>query len=463
MRKLWIPFFCVILLLTVTLSAADVPAFETGDRVAFIGDSITHGGTYHANVYLFYATRFPDKPFKAYNCGVGSDNAPGTCIRFDSDIAVHRPNVATIMLGMNDAWSSGFGQGEPTEKMLDSRKRAYDTYTRGMDKLVASLNDLDCRLILIKPSIYDQTAQLETTNFVGKNDMLIDFGDYLETLAEKNDATIVDFTTPMLEVNARLQADDPTATVVGRDRVHPGHAGHFVMSYAFLKAQNMPALVSSIELDAHAKTTGPLINCNIDGQANFTDNALSFTCTENALPFPINNAQTKALAWVPFQQELNQQVFKVTGLEPGDYELSIDDTPVGTFSADALATGINLSDNHETPQYQQALRVSEACNKRIAVTNKLRLLVFMRHIIIRNQNPPIDQSDLEAVTKVVNDRAEKARDKSWYNYHKGQADNFLEYLPQEADLKASEEALMDQIWQTNRPESHHWQLKRINE
>lgn len=463
MKRHWTLLICVILLLAAPLSAADVPAFEAGDRVAFIGDSITHGGKYHANIYLFYATRFPDKPFKAYNCGVGSDSAPGTYIRFDSDIAVHHPNVATIMLGMNDSWSSGFGPGEPTEQMLENRKRAYDTYSQGMDNLVASLNDLDCRLILIKPSIYDQTAQLERKNLPGKNDMLVKFGEYLEALAKKHDGYIVDFNTPMLDVNAAMQAQDPTATIVGRDRVHPGTAGHFVMAYAFLKAQNMPALVSAIELDAAKKTTGSLTNCTIDGQINFADAVIEFTCTENALPFPLTEAQTKALQWAPFQKELNQQTFKVTGLAPGDYELSIDDTPVGTFSADALDAGINLSDNHETPQYQQALRVSEAHNKRLDVTSKLRRLVFMRHIIIRNQKPPVDQSDLEAITKVVNDRAEKARDKSWYNYHKGQADDFLKYLPQEADLKASEEALMDRIWQVNQPEPHHWQLKRINE
>ncbi|MBL6829474.1 MAG: GDSL family lipase, partial [Puniceicoccaceae bacterium] len=100
-------FFALLLLGLLSLGTplkASVPPFQHGDRVAFIGDSITHGGRYHADIYLYHATRFPNRPFVIHNCGISGDTAPGTNIRFESDIAVHRPTVATIMLGMNDAY-----------------------------------------------------------------------------------------------------------------------------------------------------------------------------------------------------------------------------------------------------------------------------------------------------------------------------------------------------------------------
>ena len=36
------------------VSAKLVPQFKNGDRVCFIGDSITHGGSYHANVSVLF-------------------------------------------------------------------------------------------------------------------------------------------------------------------------------------------------------------------------------------------------------------------------------------------------------------------------------------------------------------------------------------------------------------------------
>ncbi len=462
MKTHWILPLCLIFLLTAPLAAKDVPAFQKGDRVAFIGDSITHGGQYHADIYLFYATRFPDQPFNVYNCGVGSDNAPGTFKRFESDIAVHNPNVATIMLGMNDSWSSCFGEGEPTPQMLEDRKRCHSTYELGMANLADALTDAGCQIILIKPSIYDQTAQLERKNYPGKNDMIVEFGQYLETLATQHNASIVDFTTPMLEVNAKMQAQDPTATIVGGDRVHPGTAGHFLMAYAFLKAQHMPTCVSAIELDAANQTTGKLENCAINDDLKFSDDTIQFTCTENALPYPLTDAQTKALQWIPFQAELNQELFKVTSLKPGKYQLTIDDTPVGVYLADQLAQGINLSDNHKTPQYQHAQRVADALNDILTVTSKLRSIAYMRYMVIDKQDPPIQESDHDAVKQALDAYVAKAEGKSWYDYYQRQANRYLELSPQEDELKANEQSLMDHIWQINKPQPHHWQLKRVS-
>ena len=42
-----------------------IPRFEEGERVVFVGNSITHGGHYHSFIWLYYMTRFPDKPITA--------------------------------------------------------------------------------------------------------------------------------------------------------------------------------------------------------------------------------------------------------------------------------------------------------------------------------------------------------------------------------------------------------------
>ena len=61
------PLFALVLLALAcpALSSAPEPKadghalFRDGDRVCLIGDSITHSGTFHSHIFLYYATRFP--------------------------------------------------------------------------------------------------------------------------------------------------------------------------------------------------------------------------------------------------------------------------------------------------------------------------------------------------------------------------------------------------------------------
>ena len=52
-----------------------IPRFEEGERVVFVGNSITHGGHYHSFIWLYYMTRFPDKPITIMNAGIGGESA----------------------------------------------------------------------------------------------------------------------------------------------------------------------------------------------------------------------------------------------------------------------------------------------------------------------------------------------------------------------------------------------------
>jgi lysophospholipase L1-like esterase len=459
MRRFW-----GIVTFVAALNGYAVPVFESGDRVAFVGDSITHAGSYHPDIYLFYATRFPLAPFKVYNCGISGDTAPGTNRRFEKDIAVRKPNKATVMLGMNDAWAWLFDPDEPLERRQKELENAYKIYTKEMDQLAARLKGIGCEIIFIKPSIYDQTAVLEKQNLVGKNDLLGRFADYIDVMAEPHGGMVVDFRTPMMEINERLQGEDFSATVVGPDRVHPGAPGHFIMMYTFLKAQGMPRLVSSISIEVpHGKILNQ-VHCTIQ-DVKIASDRVSFRCKEDALPFPITANLKTALQWVPFQEELNQQLFQVTHLEAGRYELKIDDCSVGTWSAEELAQGINLSDNPRTPQVEQALKVKAVNDQRRQVVGKLRAMMLVRHTIINKLDPAVDEKNLDQLVPALKAHMKKYEGEPWSGYLNSQIEKYIEYAPQEQALSTEAEVLMEKMWTVNQPSSHRWELvkQRTNE
>jgi hypothetical protein len=53
--------FGILLFTILSLAVVQAEPFHDGDRWSVVGDSITQNGTYPAWVYLFYATRFPDR------------------------------------------------------------------------------------------------------------------------------------------------------------------------------------------------------------------------------------------------------------------------------------------------------------------------------------------------------------------------------------------------------------------
>ena len=47
-----------------------ISKFKDGERVVFLGNSITDGGHYHSYIWLYYMTRFPNRDVHFYNAGI---------------------------------------------------------------------------------------------------------------------------------------------------------------------------------------------------------------------------------------------------------------------------------------------------------------------------------------------------------------------------------------------------------
>ena len=102
MKRFIISFLLLVSVASAATAQQTIPAFVSGDRVALVGDSITHGGHYHSYIWLYYMTRFPDMPLTIMNCGVGGDTAENIINRWDWDVIRRNPTYITLTFGMND-------------------------------------------------------------------------------------------------------------------------------------------------------------------------------------------------------------------------------------------------------------------------------------------------------------------------------------------------------------------------
>jgi endoglucanase len=446
-----------LLLLSTSLKGQNSPNyFNNGDRICFIGNSITHVGTFHHNIALFYATRFPKQRIQIYNCGVSGDTGEGVIKRMDEDILVHKPTISIVMLGMNDVNRDLYSEKPANDPNIESLKsKALSDYKKNLEIIVQKLIANNSVVILEKPTIYDQTCKIPEKNHYGVNDALKVCSGYIQDIADKYKLTTIDYWTILSQINEKLQKDDPSATIIGSDRVHPGSSGHLVMAWQFLKTTHSPLTVSKISLSIKKnRTDKSALNCEIS-KLKHDKKQVRFSCYENSLPFPVDESSNKATELVPFMDEFNQELVQVTGLNEGTYALYIDTVKINSYSNTELGKGINLARVENTPQYKQALSVLNMYKKIWDIERSLRDIKFIEYGQLHIYDHPPSLQEVQGLSKKS---LENGKDKPWYGYVKQQFDAYGTNKANEQKLMSEMAALQDSVYQLNRPVIHSFRI-----
>ncbi|BAU52929.1 SGNH/GDSL hydrolase family protein [Mucilaginibacter gotjawali] len=460
MKKLFI-ILLGSLFLTNTYAQKAAP-FRAGDRIAFVGNSITDGGHYHSYIWLYYMTHFPNMRITCFNAGIGGDAVNQIFDRFDDDVFGKKPNVLTLTWGMNDSgyfeWYRPDGQ-VIMDKRIDG---SYKYYGMLEDKLK---NRPDIKKIIILGSPYDETTKSNPKNLYPKKS--IAFGkiiDFQAASAKKNGWDMVDFFHPMLAIEQREQAKDSLFSLTPNDRVHPDNDGHLVMAYLFLRAQgldNKP--VADISLDAARKTFLKASNCRVSA-LSVTADSVAFNYLANSLPYPLDTIprgwgnrkkQSEALKLVPFTNEFNQEMLTVKHLKSSNYSLLIDGELMGSWSSQQFADGINLAEITSTPQYQQAIQIRELNEERWDIERRLRNYMWMEYDFLKGKN--MLYKDNNAAMDSVKKYAQKDP------FVNGNKDNYsrARYKSLRDAWQKEMNALTDEIYAINKPQTHRITLIQV--
>ena len=452
-----IKMFCLAFLLSLNCFAQH-SLFQKGDRIAFVGNSITNNGEFHHNIFQYYVTRFPQQPISFFNCGISGDVTAGILNRMDMDILINRPSHVVLMIGMNDVKRNLYGSMPTLDAdTLKQRAAALTVYKTNLDSIIRIFLSKNIRVILQKPTIYDQTAILKTANNLGVNDALKNCADYIEELAQKYHLPFVDYWTLLNSINLGLQKEDPMATIIGADRVHPAAAGHLIMSYQFLKTlQPSSTYIAKIYIEKNIKNSQKSSeNCKIDDFSKEI-NGISFSVKENALPFPTVVNQKQALDLLPFTQDLNVEELKVMDLKKGDYSFLIDTTVIGIFTAEQFKAGINLALYPHSPQYQQALAVRKILTDMWVNEANLRTI---RWVEIGHLNDLKNKQDLDSVKTYLEKRFhEKFEKLSNGSYYKGQFEKYVLLKPNELKYTIEKENLRLKAYELAQTQVHKYLL-----
>lgn len=341
------PFFATYY--PVTTQPAPMPfAFQKGDRLLLIGDSITEARRYARMLETYLTVCLPDLQVEVRNIGKGGETAQGFLARIDNECLNYAPTVATVCYGMNDA---GY---------VNSNRTAARQFRAACELIVRKLNAAGVRVVLGSPGCigklppWDFVADLDGT-LDGLNSSLLNIRDEAAAIAQAEGLPFVDHFWNLYR--ARFTSTGkygPEYAVCGLDDgVHPSWSGHVVMAYGFFKALGFQGELGTFHIDLAARA-GTAGQCHVFKGETEGSYAFASTCYPFCAEGPTDKDWSirSGMTLVPFHPDFNRMTLKVTGITAPrcrvawtDHQNMLEEWHV--YTAAQLEAGVNLAEDYQ--------------------------------------------------------------------------------------------------------------------
>ena len=194
-----------------------------GDRVAFIGDSITAAGGYIRLVEAALKTNYPDLKLPPFvNAGGGGQKAEDMQPRFARDMhLVERPAWTFISVGINDVWHR---IGQPHDFAV------LEAYRSNVISMVEQAQAAGVQVVLLTPTLIYEDAASEG------NKRLALYVEVMKKIGNAKACNVIDLHSMFLTALRRKTSGLPLTI----DGVHMAVYGDAIMAVGVLRAFGVP-------------------------------------------------------------------------------------------------------------------------------------------------------------------------------------------------------------------------------
>ncbi|HKB04992.1 MAG TPA: SGNH/GDSL hydrolase family protein [Gemmataceae bacterium] len=210
-----------------TVVGADPPPLKKGERIVFLGDSITEAGIrpkgYVTLVKAALADRHKDLGIEVFGAGISGNKVPDLQRRLDRDVLAKKPTLVVIYIGINDVWH---GEKDP------ARGTPKDRFEAGLKDVIKRIQDAGARVVLCTPSVIGEKKG-------GANALDARLDEYAEVsrkVARETGAQLCDLRKAFVDHLAKDNSEDKERGVLTGDRVHLNDAGNRLVADTILAA-----------------------------------------------------------------------------------------------------------------------------------------------------------------------------------------------------------------------------------
>ena len=220
-----------LLALGFSLSAAHPadapPPLKKGERIVFLGDSITQAGVgpkgYVTLVKKALAKRHEALGIEVIGAGISGNKVPDLQRRVAKDVIARKPTLVVIYIGINDVWH---GERDP------ARGTSKEKFEAGLKEVVKKITAAGARVLLCTPSVIG-----EKKAGANKNDArLDDYAAITRKVAKELKLPLCDLRKAFVEHLKSHNPKDADKSVLTSDGVHLNDAGNKFVAEQILKA-----------------------------------------------------------------------------------------------------------------------------------------------------------------------------------------------------------------------------------
>ncbi len=211
------------LLLAASALSAQITV-KNGDRIAFLGDSITQQGNGSSGYLNFVMSALEDNGVKAVKipAGIGGHKSNQMLARVDRDVIQKKPQIMTLSCGVNDVWHGK--NGVPLED-----------YKKNITGIVDKAKAAGIQVYILTATMITENPQHPN------NEKLAAYNEFLRSLAKEKSCTLVDLNRDMQDQIASLKSKHPKikGNLLTVDGVHMNPLGNMMMAKGILRAFGM--------------------------------------------------------------------------------------------------------------------------------------------------------------------------------------------------------------------------------
>jgi lysophospholipase L1-like esterase len=213
---------------------------KSGDKIAFLGDSITQAGWGQPSGYVrlvmegLKANGIEAQPVPA---GISGHKSDQMLARLEKDVLSKKPQWMTLSCGVNDAWHGA--RGVPLDEAMaangtfDANVAQRGTYKKNITDILERATSAGVRPVILTATVIKEELDGEL------NQKIAPYNEFLRSLAMEKQILIADLNTMFHE--AIKAANKPGTNVLTNDGVHMNAEGDQLMAIGVLQTLGLNA------------------------------------------------------------------------------------------------------------------------------------------------------------------------------------------------------------------------------
>lgn len=206
----------------ITALTAGHSPLQKGERIVFLGDSLTAAGVrpdgYISLMEQAVDAARPDLGVHLIGAGISGNKVPDIRFRLDRDVLSYQPTCVFIFIGVNDVWHS-----------QNDRGTSEEDYTAGLYDVISRIQNTGASVVLATPPVIGEKRQGENPF----DAMLEDYAEISRNVGRRMGATLCDLRETMPGYLAIFNEENAEKGILTTDGVHFNKAGNrFVANHA---------------------------------------------------------------------------------------------------------------------------------------------------------------------------------------------------------------------------------------